>query len=1062
MFLYLYSKNKSIPLNSLSFLKRKKYTLISVLFKAFLLLYSHKMIAQPYFFRHYQVENGLSNNTVYCSIQDKNGFLWFGTKDGLNRFDGFHFKTFKVNDDEQSLRPDLINCLLNDNRGILWVGSTKGLYFFDPLKEHLVSFADSLGNVSELKSDGKGQLWFLSNSMLCYYIFKTKTIKSFPTNKFFNATAICVDFEGKIWVSTDKGILQKYNEKNNTFKGFDLFSHSSEVPSNLIEKLYFSDNKSIFIGTTSQGLKKFDLNTSTYIDVMTFNQDRTRVHVRDIIRYSATEIWLATESGIFIFDEKNNKITNLKKKFLDPFSLSDNAVYSLCKDSEGGMWAGTYFGGINYYSPKYSLFEKYYPDNSKKSISGNAVREICEDYLGNIWIGTEDFGLNKLNPKTGEITQFVPTGKKGSIAHSNIHGLLAIGNDLWIGTFEYGLDIMDIRTGKVRKHYNSGLGKHDLKSNFIVSFYHTKLGEIYVGSAYDLYKYNPKIDGFESVKEVPKQIWVSSILEDFNKTIWIGTHNGVYYFNPITKEKGVLQHNPSNKNTITNNDINAIYEDSKQCLWFSTEGGGLCKLSKNRKIMTSFTTQNGLPSNFVFKALEDEKNMMWITTSRGLVNFNPENNNVVIYTKNNGLLSDQFNYNSGYKDKNGKMYFGSVKGMITFNPKNIVKESLVSFIYLTDFQINNKDQTIGKENSILKNSITFTNEITLPNDKSSFSIDFTALSFTSPEMTIFSYFMEGLDKEWTEIRPNRIVYFTNLSSGKYVFKLRAFVNGSWTKKGKQLIINILPPWWATWWAYLFYTIVVFSLIYYLFTSYHTIVEDKKEKEIYEAKIDFFTNLAHEIRTPLTLIKGPLENLLEQTDEIPEIKEDVVLMDRNTNRLIALVTQILDFRKVESKSFSLDFVKVNVKELLKDSFTNFKLLTQKRKLEYTIICPLNDIYAFADEEALNKIFSNLLNNAVKFASKKVEVRMCENSKNATHLTIEFENDGLKIPLQKKEKIFEPFYRLKESKQEGTGIGLSLARSLTELLSGELYLKDTSDDSIVFVLILPIISIKENTE
>jgi ligand-binding sensor domain-containing protein/signal transduction histidine kinase len=1054
--------NKSDPFNSLPFLKRKKHTLIPLLFKAIVFLYSFSSISQPYFFRHYQVENGLSNNTVYCTIQDKNGFLWFGTKDGLNRFDGFHFKTFKVSDDEQSLRPDLINCLLNDRKGKLWIGSTKGLYFFDPLKEHLISFADSLGNVSNLQFDRQGQLWFLSNSMICRYNFFTKTMKTFPTQKYFNASAICADFEGKILTSSDKGILQLYDEKNNTFKGFDLFSHSPKVPSNFIEKMYCSDRNTIFIGTTSQGLKKFDVKTCTYVDVLTFNQDRTRVHVRDIIRYSATEIWLATESGIFILNEKTNQITNLKKKFLDPFSLSDNAVYSLCKDNEGGIWVGTYFGGINYYSPKYSLFEKYYPDNSKKSISGNAVREICEDHFGNIWIGTEDFGLNKLNPKTGEITQFVPTGESGSIAYSNIHGLLAVGNDLWIGTFEHGLDIMDIRTGKIKKHYNSGLGKYDLKSNFIVSFCQTKSGEIYVGSAYDLCRYIPEIDGFESIKEVPKQIWVSSILEDFNKTIWIGTHNGVFYFNPITKEKGHLLNNPKDKNTITNNDINAIYEDSKQCLWFSTEGGGLCKLSKDRKIITSFTTQNGLPSNFVFKALEDDKRRMWITTSKGLVNFNPENNNVIIYTKNNGLLSDQFNYNSGYKDKSGRMYFGSVKGMITFNSKDILKKSIIPKIYLTDFQIDNKKQTIGKENSILKKSITFTDEITLPYDKSSFSIDFTALSFTSPEMTVFSYFMDGLDKEWTEIKPNRKVYFTNLSSGKYIFKLRAFVNGSWTKKDKQLIVNIFPPWWATWWAYLFYTVVVLSLIYYLFASYHTIVQDRKEKEIYEAKIDFFTNLAHEIRTPLTLIKGPIENLLEQIDEVPQIKEDVVLMDRNTNRLIALVTQILDFRKVESKSFSLDFTNVNVTQLLKDSFANFKSLTQKRKLEYTISFPQNDVFAFADEEALNKIFSNLLNNAVKFASQKVAVRMFPISQKSTYLTIEFENDGLKIPLEKKEKIFEPFYRLKESKQQGTGIGLSLARSLTELLNGDLYLKDTSDSSIVFVLTLPIFPPKGNNE
>jgi signal transduction histidine kinase len=529
---------------------------------------------------------------------------------------------------------------------------------------------------------------------------------------------------------------------------------------------------------------------------------------------------------------------------------------------------------------------------------------------------------------------------------------------------------------------------------------------------------------------------------------------GVFYYNPYTKERGHFFNDPQNPNSLTNNSVNTIFEDSNHCLWFSTEGGGLCKLSKDRKTLTSLTMKNGLPSNFVVKVLEDNKKTFWISTSRGLVNFNPANNRIVTYTKDNGLLSDQFNYNSGYKDAQGKLYFGSIKGMITFSPKDIVKEVTAAPIYITDFRVENKAQEIYGENSILKKSIIYTNELTLPYDKSSFNIDFAALSFVSPEMTVYSYFMKGLDKEWTEVKPNRKVYFTNLSPGKYVFKLKAFINGNWTKEEKRLSITILPPWWATIWAYLFYSIVIVSLIYYLLSSYHIIIEDRKEKEIYEAKIDFFTNLAHEIRTPLTLIKGPVENLMEQVGDVPQIKDDVVMMDRNTNRLIALVTQILDFRKVESKSFSIDFINVNITELLRESYLNFAVLTKKRKLEYTIDCPTSPIFALVDEEALNKIFSNLLNNAVKFAHKKVAVRLSPITQYSHNFTIEFENDGLSIPAEMKEKIFEPFYRLKESKQEGTGIGLALARSLTELLNGDLYLKETFDGSIIFVLKVPI--------
>ena len=272
---------------------------------------------------------------------------------------------------------------------------------------------------------------------------------------------------------------------------------------------------------------------------------------------------------------------------------------------------------------------------------------------------------------------------------------------------------------------------------------------------------------------------------------------------------------------------------------------------------------------------------------------------------------------------------------------------------------------------------------------------------------------------------------------------------------KQLIIKILSPWWATIWAYLLYLSLAAGLAWYLLRTYHIIVEDKNEKEIYEAKIDFFTNVAHEIRTPLTLIKGPVENLLEQVNDVPQIKEDVVTMERNTNRLIALITQILDFRKAETKGFSMDFVKLNITALLKESYVNFSPLAKKRNLDYSIDCPPTDVTAFADEEALNKIFSNLFNNAVKYAHKKIAIRILQPADAALNFTIEFENDGLKIPAEMGQKIFEPFYRLKETlKQQGTGIGLALAKSLAELHNGNLYLKNTANDLNTFVLCLPL--------
>ncbi|MCW3090949.1 MAG: histidine kinase [Ferruginibacter sp.] len=982
--------------------------------------------------------------------------MWFGTKDGLNRFDGYHFKLFNIRDDGRPLVPDAISCLLIDKQNVLWVGSQKGLYTFDTQKECLVRFLDSLTDITNILIDKKNQLWFKSAYTLCRYNLNNNTLKIFRPEKYFDVTSICLSGEGDLWASTPNGFLQRFDEATETFKSFDLFLHSAPAASNWIQTISPAGKGAIFVGTSSQGLKRFDIDKSGYSDLLIFNPDRTTVFVRDVIKYAENEYWIATESGIFIYNTISQKFIHLEKKFLDPYSLSDNAVYTLCKDAEGGIWAGTYFGGINYYSKQFAVFRKYFPDNSKNAISGSAVREICEDGSGNVWIGTEDAGLNKLNPKTGAITQFKPTGESTSIAYSNIHGLLVAGNDLWIGTFEHGLDIMDTRTGKIKMHYTAGAGAKQLKSNFIISLLQTRAGDIFVGSGNSLFKYDPQTNGFDQVAETPAHIFVSCMLEDHDNTIWVGTqHSGLYYFNPVTKQQGHFENQPSNKNTITTNTINAIFEDSKQNLWFATEGGGLCKLSRDRKLFSAFTAKNGLPSDFTFKVLEDNRKNLWVTTSRGLVNLNPENGSVSVYTKDNGLLNNQFNYNSGYKDADGKMYFGSVKGMIAFNPDELLKPATAPPVFITAFQVQNKELEINEDSSFLKRSILYTDEIILPYDHSSVSIDFAALSFISPEMIAYNYIMKGLDNEWTQIKPNRKIYFTNLAPGKYTFILKAAVNGNWNLSEKKLVIKILPPWWATWWAYAAYTILALALCYYLLRSYHIIVEDKKEKEIYEAKIDFFTNVAHEIRTPLTLIKGPVENLLEIMDDVPEIKEDVIMMERNTNRLIGLVTQILDFRKAETKGFSIDFVKVNIAELLKESYTNFTVLAKKRKLDYTIYCPSNDIIAFADEEAMNKIFSNLFNNAIKYAQKKVTVRLLPPEENTQTFKIEFENDGLKIPPALKEKIFEPFYRLKETlKQQGTGIGLALARSLTELHAGSLYLEDAAEDKNLFVLCLPV--------
>ncbi len=679
----------------------------------FLIFFVVPVSAQPYYFRHFQVENGLSNNTIYCSIQDKTGFLWFGTKEGLNRFDGYSFKVFKFHSDEKDwAERELIYCLFNDDSGTLWVGTQKGLYSFDNEKEKLRPHFKSLTEINTIQTDVQGQLWFIAATTVYRFNQKTGDLKKFSPDKYFNATSICLSANNELWFATTDGRLLRFNEKTESFTPYNLYSHSPRFLSCSIKKIIPGGAKTIYIGTSCQGIKEFNTETGEYKDLLIYNSDKTPIYVRDILQYSESQFWFATESGIFILDKTTNTFTNLKKKYLDPYSLSDNAVYALCKDQEGGVWAGTYFGGINYYAKQYSTFQKYFADNLINSMRGSAIREIKNDSYGNLWIGTEDAGLNKLDPLTGKTTNFSPDGLPGSISYSNIHGLLVTDNEIWIGTHEHGLDIMDIASEKVIKHYNEGPGKGDLKNNFIVSILQTTDKNIYVGTGSSLHLYNKVTKNFSVCPEIPSRVTISTMTEAHDKTIWAGTHGeGVFYFNPVTGAKGKFEHKPGQTGGLTANTINSIIEDRKHNIWIGTEGGGVVRISPDRKTFTQFNKNDGLPSNFIFKVLEDKNGDIWLTSSKGLVWMKPELKNIKVYTTSSGLLNDQFNYNSGYSDSAGVLYFGSVKGMISFRPDKCSPNDFIPPVYITGFQVNNKEIKAGVDSGILKKAITHTSEV---------------------------------------------------------------------------------------------------------------------------------------------------------------------------------------------------------------------------------------------------------------------------------------------------------------------------------------------------------------
>lgn len=1031
---------------------------------AILLFLTSGAAGQSYYFRHYQVEDGLSNNAVLSCLQDSKGFLWFGTKDGLNRFDGYTFKVFRNDpEDKTSIGNNFIRCLYMDNNHVLWAGTDKGLYKYDESNESFSLLPTPFtAQVTSIKMDTRGALWFISNFNLFKYDIATGRLQQFNVEHYFEATSICTLADSSVWVSTSTGQLERYDPRTGRFTAFDLFDHSPRSVSNWIENLYATTDGNMLVGTSNQGVKIFNPASAEYKDVLTYNPDHTEIFARNFLQTSASECWIATESGIYIYDLHTQACTHLHKEYTNPYSISDNAVYSFCKDREGGIWAGTYFGGINYFPQQPVTFTKYFPEKDRNSISGNVVREIIEDRYGKLWIGTEDAGLNQLDTATGRFSNYLPTGTKHGISYSNIHGLLATGDELWIGTFEHGLDVMNIKTGKVIRKYAKGNDSNRLRSNFIYCLYQSADDEIMVGTTIGAYLYSRKTDDFSLLPGMPLHNWYTSIVKDKNGVIWAATYgNGVNYYDTRNRRGGNFSYQAGNKNSLSHDRVNKIFEDSQDQLWFATEGG-LCRLDPGTRRFKRFSTADGLPSNFILSIAEDGEGRLWISTTKGLVCFSISTEKVAaVYTKANGLLNDQFNFSSAFRDRNGNMYFGSVKGLISFQPGKLLAKDYSSPIYITGFQVNNKELLINKQGSPLGRSVTFTNKVVLTHSQSTFSIDFASLSYTAPEMSEYAYKMEGLDADWTYLKTNRKVYFTNLAAGVYTFRVKAA--GS---KETAIVIDILPPWWTSRWAYICYTALALLLTWYITRAYRLRLKDKerrrieqleiaKEKELYEAKMQFFTNVAHEIKTPLTLIKGPLEKVIRKAGDDPGIRDSLRIMERNTGRLVDLTNQLLDFRQTEIKGFSLSFTEANITGIVEEIFISFRPLAEQKGLTFSLYKGTKDIYAYIDTDAFNKILANLLSNAVKYAKSKVALHIFPLLPGDRSFVIEVKNDGYLIPMEMKEKIFEPFFRLKATeKQKGTGIGLALSLSLTQLHKGDLILKEPEDDMNVFFVSIPL--------
>ena len=999
--------------------------------------------------------------------------MWFGTKDGLSRYDGHAFRNFRHDEaDKSSIGNNFIRSIFQGEGEELWVGTDIGVYLYHPATETFSRFSPQTAGgitiekeVNDIKSDKDGDIWFSVDWQGVFrYKPQQKELIFYEVNTIVNAWTICVDRENNVWIGTHGGGLNRYDRQNDRFEVIPL---SEETGSDIY--LLFQDSyNNLLVGTANGGVKNLNL-VSRQIRPLLKSEAYSHLFVRDIIRKSDSELWIGTESGVYIYHTQRQTVESLCHEHFNPYSLSDNAVYSLYKDREGGLWIGTYFGGVNYYSPQHTPFERFYVQNRQNTMRGKRIREFQQDRHGNLWIGTEDGGLTCYNPRTGAFRNFTPDGSDNSICYHNIHGLLADDDRLWIGTFTHGLNVLDVNTQKIIRHYKKTDDPHSLCDNSVFAIYRDDAGNLWLGTIYGLALYNPQQDNFSKIAYTGNT-FIYDIFQSHDGIVWFASFNqGLFRYNPRNEAWKTFKHHPEDEKSLPHDKVVSMYEDRQKRLWVTTEGGGFCRYNPEDESFTSFSAKDGLPNDVVYKMLEDDKGRLWFTTNKGLSCFNPLTGDIKTYTLADGLLGNQFNYKSGIRTSDGKLYFGCLNGFIAFDPLTFSENGYIPPVVITGFRLfSKKAEAPGALPPQQPKSFSATGELHLKHDQSSFSIDFAALSYTAPEKNSYACMLEGFEKEWIDLAGANSVTYSNIPPGRYVFHLKgANSDGKWNEIPTTRTIYIHPPFYKTRIAYAAYALLLCCLTLMLILSYSKrqkrqtkrrleLFENEKDRELYNAKITFFTNIAHEIRTPLSLIKGPVEHILTHEPDRDELTENLKVVEKNTNRLLNLSNQLLDFRKMEAKGFQLNYMRSDVKQLISDVYTRFELTARQKHLAFELQLPPDSLWADVDREAVTKIISNLFTNAIKYAQTKIVLTLeCTDD---SRLCVKVSNDGQLIPEEMKEKIFEPFFRIGDesgsSIRLGAGLGLPLARSLAELHQGKLYLDLLPGLLNIFVLLLPL--------
>ena len=1046
---------------------------IAILFITILTLQStiltsakNQTLEQKIHFTHFSVNEGLSHGTVVSCCQDSLGHIWFATNDGLNRYDGYEFHVYRnIENEENSIATNIIKTVYCGTDGTLWVGTETGLSKYDRNTDRFININTSgkaITGITELEHEKKllaavgGGLWIFDTERMSW------DDQTAPHQKdSFGATILYSEGEN-IWIGTQQDGLFLYNQQTKELRKV------AEYPGHLPIHCISRHDGAIWVATEGDGLFRLDPETGRvriYVHTEGAKNSISSNYVRTISSDIDGRLWIGTFNGLDIIEEEN--ISNFRS---DPFtigSLSQPSVRCIMKDNQGGMWLGTWFGGINYWHPQKNRFRNIQRSIHGDSLNDNIVSCIAEDSDNTLWIGTKSGGLNHYYPETGAF-EYYSLKKNPHNERIESNDIKAIhidkeGGRIYFGAHAGGVNILDKKSGDIT---NCNYGKPSDTPLDVYSIIAAEDGggNLWVGTLSGLKKFDKSSMTFEDIDKdcngkPLRNLRIKYLLKDSGNRLWIGGEKGLECLE-ITN-KGLLPfHSEILEATRTSAFVNCIYESSSKLIWIATSNGMLCYDERENQLI-KYNISNGLPSNMIHGIEEDSFGRIWMSTDNGLCCFNPFSGGFRNFSIYDGIQSNQFNTYSHCRQSNGNMLFGGICGITVFRPENMRDNTFCPQPQISRLSISNKEIRPNDGSGILDRNIQVTERISLRHDQNNISVTLTVPNFLAGHNNTFAYILEGYDKEWTETTQRTILY-SNLPHGKYKLKIKAANNdGKWNDEPVTLDIHIKPMWYKTLLAKIIFALLFITAIA---LAYGMIVRKKEDEnrielekqekthqeEIHQMKTRFFINISHEMRTPLTLIINPLQEMIAKSSDT-WMRKQLRYVERNAKRLMHLVNQLMDYRRAELGVFKLKIRPEDAHKIIKENWSYYERLAQSKKLQYSLISDLESKTVYIDGQYLELILNNLLSNAFKYTENgSIMVKASEHD---GFMNIEVSDTGEGIPEGEQEKIFERFYQT-DNEHIGSGIGLSLVHRLVELHHGKISLKSEIGKGSTFTVQLPL--------